>query len=113
MAASQEVFLVATQILKEAVSRKASEIHLERSGDKASVAYVAGGKKARSRSLPKKRFSAVLGRFKALGKLPPESKERFQTGSFTMSVPRRFTVDVCAVSARSGERVVLKLREDA
>ncbi|MBI4348145.1 MAG: hypothetical protein HY553_14995 [Elusimicrobia bacterium] len=98
-----DVIVFINAVLKQAVSEKATAIHLERHGERASLRFRVDGVLYERMPPPKELLPAIVARLKVLA--GPE-------GRITMKVrERKLTLEVSTMPVVDGENVVIMIRE--
>ncbi|MFN8390677.1 MAG: ATPase, T2SS/T4P/T4SS family [Bdellovibrionota bacterium] len=99
------------QILHDAFSLNASDVHLEPAADKLEVRYRIDGVMTPQLSVPKRLQSYVTTRLKILGGMDITEKRRPQDGRFRMRTPTGAAIDIrsSTVPTQFGEKVVMRL----
>lgn len=101
--------IVAT-ILRYAVDGKASDIHIEPTGDKVRVRFRVDGELVKSLELPMKIHSAVIARIKILSTIRLDEKRKPQDGRFSASIDgHRIDFRVSSLPTYFGEKIVMRI----
>jgi type IV pilus assembly protein PilB len=101
--------IVAT-ILRHAVEGRASDIHIEHTGEKIRVRFRVDGHLNTSLILPKEVHSSVVARIKILSNMKLDEKRKPQDGSFPAHIDgRRIDFRVSTFPASYGEKVVMRI----
>jgi type IV pilus assembly protein PilB len=101
--------IVAT-ILRYAVEGKASDIHIEPTGDEIRVRFRVDGVLNTSLYLPHKALSAVVARIKILSAMRLDEKRKPQDGRFSATIQqRKIDFRVSTLPTYHGEKVVMRI----
>ncbi len=101
--------IVAT-ILRYAVDGKASDIHIEPTGEKVRVRFRVDGVLVKSLELPMKVHSAVVARIKILSSIRLDEKRKPQDGRFSATIDgHRIDFRVSSLPTYFGEKVVMRI----
>ncbi|GIW78876.1 MAG: hypothetical protein KatS3mg105_0683 [Gemmatales bacterium] len=104
----------ACRLLKEAIRRRASDIHLEPSPKEVAIRFRIDGVMQPVETLTPADGEAVAAACKFLAELEPAANRKQQTGSFCISIGKTvYDIRVDALSTVSGEKVVLRLYDRA
>lgn len=97
-------------ILRHAVEGRASDVHIEHTGDKVKVRFRVDGTLHTSLVLPKNVHSAVVARVKILAKLKLDEKRKPQDGRFPAKIMgRKIDFRVSTLPTFHGEKVVIRI----
>lgn len=97
-------------ILRHAVEGRASDVHIEHTGDKVKVRFRVDGTLHTSLLLPKNVHSAVVARVKILAKLKLDEKRKPQDGRFYAKIDsRKIDFRVSTLPTFHGEKVVIRI----
>ncbi len=108
----QPVIYATNNIVTRAVSRGASDIHIEPKEDKVVVRFRIDGDMTDVFSLKPKTGAQVTSRFKVLGGLDIAEKRKPQDGGFTDTIDGRpFNFRVATTSTPYGESLIMRLLE--
>ena len=101
---------LASQIIVEAIKKRASDIHIEPMERKVRLRYRIDGDCVEQESIPKKIQGALLSRFKIMSKMKPEEKRIPQDGRIKMKLQgREIDFRVNTLPATHGESLVLRI----
>ncbi|MDQ5901323.1 MAG: type pilus assembly protein PilB [Patescibacteria group bacterium] len=104
------IIKVVAVILRHAVEGRASDIHIESTGEKVKVRFRVDGELHTSLTLPTKVYSGVVARIKILAKLRLDEKRKPQDGGFSAKVNgRKVDFRVSTFPAYYGEKVVMRI----
>lgn len=104
------IIKVVAVILRHAVEGRASDIHIENTGDKVKVRFRVDGELHTSLTLPQKVYSGVVARVKILAKLRLDEKRKPQDGGFSAKVNnRKVDFRVSTFPSYYGEKVVMRI----
>jgi len=97
-------------ILRHAVEGRASDVHIEHTGDKVKVRFRVDGTLHTSLFLPKSSHSAIVARIKILAKLKLDEKRKPQDGRFHAKIDnRKVDFRVSTLPTYHGEKVVIRI----
>lgn len=97
-------------ILRHAVEGRASDVHIEHTGDKVKVRFRVDGTLYTSLVLPKNVHSALVARVKILAKLKLDEKRKPQDGRFPAKIEgRKIDFRVSTLPTFHGEKVVIRI----
>lgn len=97
-------------ILRHAVEGRASDVHIEHTGEKVKVRFRVDGTLHTSLMLPKTVHSAVVARVKILAKLKLDEKRKPQDGRFPAKIAgRKIDFRVSTLPTFHGEKVVIRI----
>ncbi|MCD8494589.1 MAG: GspE/PulE family protein [Candidatus Pacebacteria bacterium] len=97
-------------MLQHAVEGRASDIHIEHTGDKVKVRFRVDGTLHTSLMLPKTVHSALVARVKILAKLKLDEKRKPQDGRFPAKINgRKIDFRVSTMPTFYGEKVVMRI----
>jgi type IV pilus assembly protein PilB len=97
-------------ILRHAVEGRASDVHIEHTGDKVKVRFRVDGTLHTSLMLPKNVHSALVARIKILAKLKLDEKRKPQDGRFPAQISgRKIDFRVSTFPTFFGEKVVIRI----
>lgn len=97
-------------ILRHAVEGRASDVHIEHTGDKVKVRFRVDGVLHTSLWLDAKSHSALVARVKILSKLKIDEKRRPQDGRFAANIDKRkIDFRVSTFPTAYGEKVVIRI----
>lgn len=104
------IIKIVAVIIDHAVEGKASDIHIEHTGQAVRVRYRVDGVLHTTLTLPIQSFDAIVARIKILAKLRLDEKRKPQDGSFaTMIENRKVEFRVSTFPAYYGEKVVMRI----
>lgn len=104
------IIKVVAVMLRHAVEGRASDIHIENTGDKVKVRFRVDGELHTSLTLPNKVYSGVVARIKILAKLRLDEKRKPQDGGFSAKVNgRKVDFRVSTFPSYYGEKVVMRI----
>ncbi|HVY35788.1 MAG TPA: GspE/PulE family protein [Candidatus Paceibacterota bacterium] len=104
------IIKIVAVIIDHAVSGRASDIHIENTGEGVKVRYRVDGVLHTTLSLPLNTFDGIVARIKILSKLRLDEKRRPQDGSFaTMIEGRKIEFRVSTFPAYFGETIVMRI----
>jgi type IV pilus assembly protein PilB len=104
------VIKIVAVILRNAIEGKASDVHIEHTGEKVKVRYRVDGSLYTTIVLPINVYSGVVARIKILAKLRLDEKRKPQDGSFSANVEgRKIDFRVSTMPAFYGEKVVMRV----
>jgi len=102
------------QIIDQAISERASDIHLEPYQDKFLVRARIDGRMTNYAEYPPRLAAALVSRVKVMAKMNIVERRRPQDGNFTTSFQgRQVDVRVATVATINGEKVVLRLLDSS
>src|SRR5437870_4469019 len=97
-------------IISEAISLRASDIHIEPFGDRVRVRYRIDGVLVERDSPPRRLLAPMLSRIKIMGSIDISEKRRPQDGRIKMTVQgKHFDLRVSFIPSNHGQSVVLRL----
>jgi type IV pilus assembly protein PilB len=97
-------------ILRHAVEGRASDVHIEHTGDKVKVRFRVDGTLFTSLVLPKHVHSALIARVKILAKLKLDEKRKPQDGRFHARIDnRKVDFRVSTLPTYHGEKAVIRI----
>lgn len=106
------VIALANELLRRAVSERASDIHVEPKGDQAVIRFRVDGDLQDVRSVDRDRCRRLIARFKALGELDVAEKRKPQDGALEAVIhDRRFKLRLSTAPTTYGESLVVRLIE--
>ena len=101
---------LASQIIAEAIKKRASDIHIEPMERKVRLRYRIDGDCVEQESIPKKIQGALISRFKIMARMKPEEKRIPQDGRIKMKHQgREIDFRVNSLPATHGESIVLRI----
>ena len=104
------IIKVVAVMLRHAVEGRASDIHIENTGEKVKVRFRVDGELHTSLTLPTKVYSGVVARIKILAKLRLDEKRKPQDGGFSAKVNgRKVDFRVSTFPSYYGEKVVMRI----
>ncbi|MFQ3610483.1 MAG: ATPase, T2SS/T4P/T4SS family [Fimbriimonadales bacterium] len=104
------IIRLVNEIIRDAVSQNASDIHLEPSERHLQVRYRVDGVLRHSRNIPKSMQAAVSARVKLMAEMNIAERRKPQDGRFTVQVnERKIDMRVSVLPTVFGERIVLRL----
>lgn len=104
------IIKIVAVILRHAVEGRASDIHIENTGEKVKVRFRVDGELHTSLTLPTKVYSGVVARIKILSKLRLDEKRKPQDGGFSAKVSgRKVDFRVSTFPSYHGEKVVMRI----
>ncbi|MFA5140294.1 MAG: ATPase, T2SS/T4P/T4SS family [Elusimicrobiota bacterium] len=109
-ASGAQVVAVVNAILKQAISEKASDIHIERYDERVTLRFRIHGTLYERTPPSKEAFNAVISRVKILSKLDIAERRLPQDGAFSLKVQNR-TIDIRVSICPTvfGEKVVMRI----
>jgi type IV pilus assembly protein PilB len=97
-------------IFQEAVTHRASDIHIEPFGDRVRVRYRIDGVLVERDSPPKRLLAAILTRLKIMGSIDITEKRRPQDGRIKLTLPgKQVDVRVSVIPTNHGQSMVMRL----
>ncbi len=107
---SAPIIKIVAVILRNAIEGRASDIHIEFTGEKVKVRYRVDGALHTTIVLPPSAYNGIVSRIKILAKLRLDEKRKPQDGSFsTMVDNRKIDFRVSTMPAYYGEKVVMRI----
>jgi type IV pilus assembly protein PilB len=107
---SAPIIKIVAVILRNAIEGRASDIHIEFTGEKVKVRYRVDGALHTTIVLPPAVYNGVVSRIKILAKLRLDEKRKPQDGSFSTNVDgRKIDFRVSTMPAYYGEKVVMRI----
>ncbi len=104
------VIKIVAVILRNALEGRASDIHIEHTGDKVKVRFRVDGSLHTSIVLPPNVYSGIVARIKILAKLRLDEKRKPQDGSFSANIDgHKIDFRVSTMPAYYGEKVVMRI----
>ncbi|MDD5721138.1 MAG: GspE/PulE family protein [Candidatus Pacebacteria bacterium] len=104
------VIKIVAVILRNAIERNASDIHIEHTGEKVKVRFRVDGILHTSIVLPPTVYGGIVARIKILSKLRLDEKRKPQDGSFSANIDeRKIDFRVSTMPAYNGEKVVMRI----
>jgi type IV pilus assembly protein PilB len=104
------VIKIVAVILKNALEGRASDIHIEHTGEKVKVRFRVDGTLHTSIVLPPNVYSGIVARIKILAKLRLDEKRKPQDGSFSANIEgHKIDFRVSTMPAYYGEKVVMRI----
>lgn len=104
------VIKIVTTMLEYAVEGKASDIHIENTGEQIKVRFRVDGVLSTSLILPKKVHRAVVARIKILSSMRLDERRKPQDGRFSATISgRKIDFRVSTFPAYYGEKVVMRI----
>ncbi|RMH17537.1 MAG: response regulator [Gemmatimonadetes bacterium] len=110
--AATDVMTLANELLRRAVSDRASDIHIEPKGERAVIRFRVDGDLEAVREVSADRSAKLIARFKALGHLDVAERRKPQDGAMEAAIlGRRFKLRLATTSTPDGESLVIRLIE--
>jgi type IV pilus assembly protein PilB len=107
---SAPIIRLVQHVITEAVTSRASDIHIEPFEDRVRIRYRIDGVLAERDSIPKKLLGAVLSRVKILSKIDIAERRRPQDGRIKVSVKdKELDLRVSVMPSNHGQTVVMRL----
>ena len=107
---SAPIIRLANLIISEAVTMRASDIHVEPFEDRVRIRYRIDGVLIERDSPPKRLLGALVSRFKIMGKMDISEKRRPQDGRIkTRSGSKEFDLRVSILPTNHGQAVVMRI----
>lgn len=107
---SAPVVRLVDSLIRGAVEERASDIHLEDTGNGLRVRYRVDGFLKEARPVPRTLRSAVLSRLKVMAEMDVSVRRRAQDGSFDITHRgRRLSFRVSTLPANEGEKAVVRI----
>ncbi|MBI3724197.1 Flp pilus assembly complex ATPase component TadA [bacterium] len=104
------IIKLVNQIIANAVSQRASDVHVEPMEKKVRIRYRIDGDCVEKEPLPKKLQGPVIARLKIMSKMKPDEKRVPQDGRIKLNIAgREIDFRVNALPATHGESVVLRI----
>jgi type II secretory ATPase GspE/PulE/Tfp pilus assembly ATPase PilB-like protein len=104
------VIKIVAVVLKNALEGRASDIHIEHTGEKVKVRFRVDGALHTSIVLPPNIYNGIIARIKILSKLRLDEKRKPQDGSFSTIIDnRKIDFRVSTMPAYFGEKVVMRI----
>jgi len=104
------IIKIVAVILRNAVEGKASDIHIENTGDKVKVRFRLDGILHTSLVLPINVYNGVVARIKILAKLKLDEKRKPQDGSFSAKINgHKIDFRVSSMPSYFGEKIVMRI----
>lgn len=101
---------IVSSILRDAVTKDASDIHIEHTGKEVRVRFRLDGSLQTMLTLPVSVFSGVTARIKILGKLRLDEKRKPQDGGFSANINnRKIDFRLSTFPTYYGEKVVMRI----
>lgn len=101
---------IVSSILRDAVTKDASDIHIEHTGKEVRVRFRLDGSLQTVLTLPVNVFSGVTARIKILGKLRLDEKRKPQDGGFSANINnRKIDFRLSTFPTYYGEKVVMRI----
>ncbi len=109
-AAEAPIIKMVNQIIRTAVSEKASDIHIDPQEDGVSVRYRTDGRLVEKPPLPKDAMAPIISRIKILSRLDISEKRLPQDGGFMMTIDKR-SVDlrISTIPTIYGEKMCIRI----
>lgn len=107
-----EVTALANEVLRRAVSEKASDIHIEPKRRHASIRFRVDGDLMDIRTIPLAKCGMLIARFKALGRMDIAERRKPQDGALEAVIHgRQFRLRLSTTRTPNGESMVVRLIE--
>jgi type IV pilus assembly protein PilB len=104
------IIKIVAVILRNAVEGKASDIHIENTGDKVKVRFRLDGILHTSLVLPINVYNGVIARIKILAKLKLDEKRKPQDGGFSAKINgHKIDFRVSSMPSYFGEKIVMRI----
>ncbi|MEI8174969.1 MAG: GspE/PulE family protein [bacterium] len=104
------VIKIVAVILRNAIEGRASDIHIEFTGEKVKVRFRVDGNLHTTIVLPPSIYSGIVARIKILSKLRLDEKRKPQDGSFSANIDgRKIDFRVSTMPSYYGEKVVMRI----
>lgn len=104
------IIKIVSSILRDAVTKLASDIHIEHTGKEVRVRFRLDGSLATVLVLPMNIYSGVVARIKILGKLRLDEKRKPQDGGFSANINgRKIDFRLSTFPTYYGEKVVMRI----
>jgi type IV pilus assembly protein PilB len=104
------VIKIVAVILRNALEGRASDIHIEHTGEKVKVRFRVDGTLHTSIVLPPNVYNGIVARIKILAKLRLDEKRKPQDGSFSANIEgHKIDFRVSTMPAYYGEKVVMRI----
>jgi len=104
------IIKIVAVILRNATEGKASDIHIENTGENVKVRFRVDGILYTSLVLPTNTYSGVVARIKILSKLKLDEKRKPQDGGFSAKIDgRKIDFRVSTMPSYFGEKVVMRI----
>ncbi len=104
------IIKIVSSILRDAVTKNASDIHIEHSGKDVRVRFRLDGSLETALTLPMNVSSGVVARIKILGRLRLDEKRKPQDGGFTTQINnRKIDFRLSTFPTYYGEKVVMRI----
>jgi len=104
------IIKIVAVILRHATEGRASDIHIENTGDKVKVRFRVDGILYTSLVLPSNVYSGVVARIKILSKLKLDEKRKPQDGGFSAKIDgRKIDFRVSTMPSYFGEKIVMRI----
>lgn len=104
------VIKIVAVILRNAIEGRASDIHIEHTGEKVKVRFRVDGILNTTIVLPPNIYSGIVARVKILAKLRLDEKRKPQDGSFSANIDgHKIDFRVSTMPAYYGEKVVMRI----
>src|SRR5579862_9779411 len=113
-AGDSPVIKLCNLIIQEAISLRASDIHIEPFEDRVRVRYRIDGVLVERDSPPRRLMAPMISRFKIMGNIDISEKRRPQDGRIKMTVKNRhFDLRVSALPTSHGQSMVMRVLDRA
>ncbi|HVK13953.1 MAG TPA: GspE/PulE family protein [Gemmataceae bacterium] len=97
-------------IIQEAVSQRASDIHIEPFGDRVRVRYRIDGNLVERDQVPRRLFASMTSRFKIMGSIDISEKRRPQDGRIKVNIQgRHYDLRVSLLPTVHGQSTVMRI----
>lgn len=107
-----EIMALANELLRRAISERASDMHVEPKGDFAEVRYRVDGELYEARRITDEQSRRLIARFKALGEMDIAEKRKPQDGALEAVIHgRRFKLRLATTTTPHGESLVVRFLE--
>lgn len=108
------IIKIVASILRDAVTKNASDIHIENTGNEVRVRFRLDGSLNTVLTLPMNVYAGVVARIKILGKLRLDEKRKPQDGGFTTQINgRKIDFRLSTFPTYYGEKVVMRILDAA
>lgn len=106
------VMALANELLRRAISERASDMHVEPKGDFAEIRYRVDGELRDARRITDEQSRRLIARFKALGEMDIAEKRKPQDGALEAVIHgRRFKLRLATATTPHGESLVVRFLE--
>jgi len=110
MVVDTPIIKIVAVILRDAMERNASDIHIENNGEKVRVRFRVDGILNTALILPLSTYNGIIARIKILSKLRLDEKRKPQDGGFSAKIDvRKIDFRVSTMPAYYGEKIVMRI----